>query len=154
MYVYIHEMSIHIYLPCFVFRRFETADIPATDEGMSEWLINLYQEKDELVDHYIKHKRFPDHVKKVNLPRRYWPDLIVFMWISLLGVPAFFTALYLAWMGAWLTLSVIVVAVFVADRLFQYLANETNTKKSSSEYGRKQLRTDPSNTQSEEKKEQ
>ena len=27
------------------FRRFETAEIPADDEGMSEWLINLYQEK-------------------------------------------------------------------------------------------------------------
>jgi lysophosphatidic acid acyltransferase/lysophosphatidylinositol acyltransferase len=116
-------------------RRFPTADIPETDEGISEWLINLYKEKDDLVDHHIKHKRFPDSVQKVTLPRSYWPDLIVGLWICLLGVPAVLTAFYLAWVGAWLTLGLILAAVFVADQLFQYIANETDTKKSGSTYG-------------------
>ena len=49
----------------------------------------------------------------MDLPLNYWPDVIVGLWICLLGVPAFFTALYLTFMGAWLTLAVIIVAVFV-----------------------------------------
>lgn len=116
-------------------RRFATADIPDSEEGMADWLIHLYQEKDELVDHHIKYKKFPDSLVRAQLPRSYWPDVIVFMWICLLAVPAFFTALYLAWVGAWLTLGIILLAVLVADQLFQYIANETNTKKSGSTYG-------------------
>lgn len=70
--------------------------------------------QDEIVDYYMKHHKFPDPVVKVNFPRHYWPDVVVFIWISLLGVPAFLAALYLAWAGAWITLGIIVIAVFVS----------------------------------------
>ena len=56
------------------------------------------------------------------MPPSYWPDLIVLMWVCLLGVPAVFTALYLAWVGAWLTLGVILAAVFVGEIKSLWLA--------------------------------
>jgi hypothetical protein len=70
------------------------------------------------VDYHIKHERFPERMKKVIYPTSCLPDLIVLMWVCLLGVPAVFTALYLAWVGAWLTLGVILAAVFVGMQLF------------------------------------
>ena len=71
--------------------------------------------QDELVDYRIKHGRFPDNMRRITLPSSYWPDLIVLMWVCLLGIPALLAALYLAWVGAWLTLGVILVAVFVGE---------------------------------------
>ena len=73
--------------------------------------------QDDLVDYHIKNERFPGRVKKVDLPTTYLPDIIVLMWVCLLGVPAVFTALYLAWVGAWLTLGVILAAIFVGMQL-------------------------------------
>ena len=69
--------------------------------------------QDDLVDYNLQHKKFPDSFTKAVFPRNYWSDIIVAVWICLLGVPAFLAALYLAWMGAWLTLGVIVIAIFV-----------------------------------------
>ena len=74
--------------------------------------------QDDLVDYHIKHERFPERMKKVIYPTSCLPDLIVLMWVCLLGVPAVFTALYLAWVGAWLTLGVILATVFVGMQLF------------------------------------
>ena len=80
--------------------------------------IHTHTHQDELVDHHVKHKKFPEPLHKIILSRSYVLDLIVFVWISLLGIPAFFTALYLAWVGAWLTLGVIVTAIFVGEFIY------------------------------------
>ena len=69
--------------------------------------------QDDIVEYHINHKKFPDEYRKQSLPRRYWSNIIVTIWIGFLGVPAFFAALYLAWTGAWLTLGLIVTAVLV-----------------------------------------
>ena len=67
------------------------------------------------MEYYTKHRKFPDSMRKVTLPRSYWPDVIVLVWVCLLGVPAACTALYLAWVGAWLTLGLILSIVFVGE---------------------------------------
>ena len=67
--------------------------------------------QDELVDYYMKHKKFPE--SEVKIGKRPWPDLVVAMWLCLLGVPALLTALYLAWVGKWFILALIVTAVIL-----------------------------------------
>ena len=118
-------------------------DLPTdNEEALGEWLVQLFKEKvcafvwpmglppllpylplslplslppslpqDELVDYHMKHKAFPG--ERVRLPQRVWPDVIIFLWVSLLGVPAFFATLYLFWIGAWFTIGLIVISVIL-----------------------------------------
>ena len=67
--------------------------------------------QDELVEYYNKYKKFPE--KEVNIRKRPWPDMVVAMWICFLGLPALFTAVYLAWVGKWFVLTLIVTAVIL-----------------------------------------
>ena len=73
-------------------------------------VLNLFVQ-DELVEYYTKHKRFPE--TEVKIEKRPWPDLVVATWICSLGIPALLIALYLAWVGKWLILAVIVAAVIL-----------------------------------------
>ena len=63
------------------------------------------------MEYYTKNKRFPE--TEVKIGKRPWPDLVVAIWICLLGIPALLTALYLAWVGKWLILTLIVAAVIL-----------------------------------------
>ena len=65
--------------------------------------------QDDLVEHYQKHGSFPE--KQVNMPKRPYTDLVVMMWLAMVGVPALLSGLYLAWVGNWLVLAIIVAAV-------------------------------------------
>lgn len=117
-------------------RRFPVKDIAAeTDKELSDWLMKLYQEKDELVDYHNKHKRFP--MEESHLPKRPWPELIVYTWLSLLGVPALLAAFYLLWTGSWFILGIIVLVFILAEQLFYFIARETETRKTASSYGLK-----------------
>ena len=69
--------------------------------------------QDEFVEYHLNHNTFPADV--VTLPKRLWPDLVVLFWLSLLGIPAFLTGLYLAWVGAWFTLALIILAVILGE---------------------------------------
>lgn len=41
-------------------RRFATKDIPTHDEkAFGDWLLLRWREKDDLIDHYLAHGRFP-----------------------------------------------------------------------------------------------
>jgi len=123
--------------PCSVdvlVRRFPVSEIPTeSDEVLADWLIKLFQKKDKLVEYHIKHDKFPED--EFKLPKRVLPDLVVLVWLLLLGVPVFLAGVYLAWVGAWFILLLIVLVVILADQLFQYIARETIVSKTSSEYG-------------------
>ena len=69
--------------------------------------------QDEFVEYHHNHNTFPADI--VTLPKRLWPDLVVLFWLSLLGIPAFLTGLYLAWVGAWFTLALIILAVILGE---------------------------------------
>ncbi|XP_064405458.1 1-acyl-sn-glycerol-3-phosphate acyltransferase gamma-like [Halichondria panicea] len=136
-------------------RRYPITDIDtSSEEAMSQWLINLFKDKDDLVEHYQKHGSFPE--KQVNMPKRPYTDLVVMMWLAMVGVPALLSGLYLAWVGNWLVLAIIVAAVVLADRLFQMIAHQTDTAKSSSSYGlsSKKKSTQEATPTQEDKKEQ
>ena len=68
-----------------------------------------------MVEYYSQHKRFPE--KEVKVGKRPWPDMVVAMWLCLLGLPALLIALYLAWVGKWFILTLIVAAVILGKLL-------------------------------------
>ncbi len=69
-------------------RRFETKDLPLKDEQkMTEFLHNLYKEKDDLKDNYLKTGTFtPTAVKHVIPPRKY-SALLTLTLNALISVP-------------------------------------------------------------------
>jgi len=42
-------------------RRFPAHEIPQEKEALIKWCYQLYQEKDELLEHFKKHNHFPNH---------------------------------------------------------------------------------------------
>jgi hypothetical protein len=40
-------------------RRFATKDIPTDEKEFSDWLLKRWREKDDLIEHFIQHGRFP-----------------------------------------------------------------------------------------------
>lgn len=65
--------------------------------------------QDDLVEYHNQHKRFP--LPEVNLPKRIWADVIVTMWVCLCSIPVFLMTLYLAWIGYWIMLVLIIGAL-------------------------------------------
>lgn len=62
-----------------------------------------------MIEYHTKHKRFPGPA--FNLARRPWANIIVLMWICLCSIPLFLLTLYLAWVGEWLVMGIIVSAI-------------------------------------------
>lgn len=71
----------------------------------------LLHTQDRQVDYHKKHKTF--QAEEAEIPERIWPDVVVSFWLLFIGVPAFLTALYLAWIGSWFILCLIVIAVIL-----------------------------------------
>lgn len=49
---YVHKINVHV-------RRFPVESIPLQEPEIKEWVWKLFQEKDELLEYFIKHKSFP-----------------------------------------------------------------------------------------------
>jgi hypothetical protein len=52
------EIHLHI-------RRYPISEVPTEEEKLKEWIFQCWKEKDELVDHFKQHQRFPSS-KEVN----------------------------------------------------------------------------------------
>ena len=50
---YVHSVNLHI-------RRFPIGDMPEDEQALTAWLINCFEEKDVLLDHYYRQGVFPD----------------------------------------------------------------------------------------------
>ena len=61
----------------------------------------------------MKNGRFEAPLANIN--KRIWPDVVVFVWLAFLGVPALLTTLYLAWVGAWFILGLIMASVILGE---------------------------------------
>ena len=61
----------------------------------------------------MKHGRFPE--EEVKVTKRPWTDVVVLVWLAMVGAPALLSGLYLAWIGNWLVLGIIVSAVILGE---------------------------------------
>jgi hypothetical protein len=56
------EVHLHI-------RRYPISTIPLNDdEKLKDWIFQCWKEKDELLDHFKQHQRFPDSKQVATLP--------------------------------------------------------------------------------------
>jgi lysophosphatidic acid acyltransferase/lysophosphatidylinositol acyltransferase len=82
-------------------RRIPVSDIPLeSEEVTSAWMINLFKEKDDLIDYHCQHGRFPGTM--MDHPPRLYPTVIMTLWTTL-----FFTLLL------WYVYSLVIAGEFV-----------------------------------------
>ncbi|KFM80796.1 1-acyl-sn-glycerol-3-phosphate acyltransferase delta, partial [Stegodyphus mimosarum] len=84
-------------------KRIPMSEIPTdSDEATTKWLHQLYQEKDKLMDDYLKTNKFPG--KCIRLQRSYYSLAHSLLWICLVGVPVIYLIFRLLTMGSmWVT---------------------------------------------------
>ncbi len=79
--------------------------------------------QDEAIDYYMKNGAFPE--EEVSVPKRPYTDIVVLSWLAMVGAPVVLSVLYLAWVGNWIVLGIIVGAV-VLGRPHPYTPTLTN----------------------------
>ena len=82
----------------FFIRRFPISEIPKDTKGSSNWIHELYLEKDEIYDYFARHDTFEGNgLPRVEVPQNYYDLLIELGWIIIIGAPSitfFFQFLY------------------------------------------------------------
>lgn len=118
-------------------REFQLKDIPTSDEGSSEWLMNLFQEKDKLKDSFLETGCFselsgmPKHEPIIKQSRP-WSRILAVILNCVVNIPM----LYILLTGGIYTRLVIMALLGLAFVAQHKLVNLTKISKSSS-YGAK-----------------
>jgi lysophosphatidic acid acyltransferase/lysophosphatidylinositol acyltransferase len=108
-------------------RRVELNEVPTdTEQESSDWLIKLYQEKDEIYEYYQKNRTFPTkYGVECPVPQRPWAKVVVVTWCLILGIPFLLFSVHLVLTGAWWTLAFIVLGIVAVNLLFELLVWQT-----------------------------
>lgn len=69
--------------------------------------------KDNLIDYYNEHGKFPPQYPKANLPSRPWPKMIVSFWIMLLTFPMAAGFIYMLVFGSWTVVLTVGVVLLI-----------------------------------------
>ena len=65
--------------------------IPLETEECSNWVHQLYREKDEIYDYFVNHGTFEGRgLPRTEIPRNYYDLIIELFWMSVIGVPTLF----------------------------------------------------------------
>jgi len=126
-----HQTSAHMYI-----RRFRLEDIPKDDEGSSQWLSNLYAEKDELLDSFhttgkFSHPTLPSFPAACK-PARPWSLALSISVNTCVLIPLFWAV----YSGGWVALVVAGNGVGFAMAGIKYFIGITQISHSSA-YGHK-----------------
>ena len=93
-------------------RRIPISEIPTDTEASGRWVHELYREKDQIFDYFIKHGTFVGNgLPRVEIPRNYSDLFILLGWVMIIGIPSiiyFFQFLWTSSLQAQLILAVII----------------------------------------------
>lgn len=115
------------------FRRVPIDNVPTdSDEECTKFLYDLYVEKDNEMDEYLKTGKFPGTVRE--LPVRIWPLLVLCFWSLLAAVPCLYAFYAVLTSGS--TTTVVAFSTFIALLLsiLHWMVGLSEIKKSST-YG-------------------
>ncbi|UJR37543.1 hypothetical protein I4U23_030245 [Adineta vaga] len=96
-------------------RRIPISDIPQDTEQCSNWVHELYQEKDKIYDYFIKHDTFEGQgVPRVELKRNYYDLIVELSWMLIIGLPSLFYLLKFFFTSSLLAQFIIIILIFIA----------------------------------------
>ena len=97
-------------------RRIPVSDIPQDTDGCNEWVHQLYREKDEIYDYFVKHDTFEGRgPPRVELPRNTSDLFIELGWMALIGIPSFFYVLKFLWTSSFLAQIIFASVIFLGE---------------------------------------
>ncbi|CAF1565372.1 unnamed protein product [Rotaria sp. Silwood1] len=70
-------------------RRFPISDIPTDTEGSSNWIHELYRQKDKIYDYFVQHGTFEGNgLPRTEISYNYYDLLIELGWMIIIGIPS------------------------------------------------------------------
>lgn len=114
-------------------RRYEVKDLPDSEEELSEWLRNLFKEKDDVVEKFYQTKELdrPGYL----IPKRYNDLVMHIFWIIVTLVPLLFYLVNVLFYGSLLHKAVIVLVFVLVNVLAKFMIGFTQLEKGSA-YGK------------------
>jgi hypothetical protein len=93
-------------------RRISISEIPKDTEGCSNWVHELYREKDKAYDYFVRHGTFEGNgLPRVEIPRNYYDLLIELGWMLIIGVPSIIYLFKFFWTSSLLAQFIIVILI-------------------------------------------
>ncbi|KAI6659739.1 1-acyl-sn-glycerol-3-phosphate acyltransferase gamma [Oopsacas minuta] len=107
-------------------------DIPLEEKAFSEWLYQLFREKDELMEYHLKHGCFPG--MHLQADQGYWRSKLALFWSLVSTLPILSLLYCLISSEQWIIVAFLIGLVPIASWMFKQLIHLTESKHGSS-YG-------------------
>ncbi|KAK9512620.1 hypothetical protein O3M35_001004 [Rhynocoris fuscipes] len=123
-----------------IFERIPLDEVPEDEEAAGQWLRELYNKKDRMMDSFLKTGDFfatsgVPRVEGVRLPRRYYSLVNMILWAVVTLIPMVYYLTILLTSGSTLYISISLVIISVFFLLLYKLIEQTKIDKGSS-YGK------------------
>jgi len=113
-------------------RRIPICEIPTDTEACSQWVYQLYREKDEIYDYFVKHGTFEGNgLPKIEVSRNYYDFLIVLGWIIIIGIPSIIYFLKFFLTSSYLAQLILVIIICIATIVVRAMISVTETERGS-----------------------
>lgn len=98
-------------------RSFPISDIPTDNESSSNWVHELYHEKDQIYDYFVQHGTFEGNgLPRVEIAYNYYDLLIELGWIIIIGIPSIIYLFQFLWTGSFLAKLIFVIVVCIGKK--------------------------------------
>ncbi|KAH7430170.1 hypothetical protein KP509_09G086800 [Ceratopteris richardii] len=121
-------------------RRVMTSDLPATEDGLSQWCKDAFVLKDDLLDKHREQNTFGEELYQ-PIPRPLKPLLVVVGWSAMLVfvsgklmTPLFSTWTGIAWVTGGLGTIFFLMQIFIMSTQSERSSNLANTRRSTSSF--------------------
>lgn len=106
-------------------RRVPITDIPYENESKcAEWLQQLFQEKDRIYDHFVKHDDFQGlGLPEVRVARNYSDLLMVLFWHAIIGIPSLIWFIQFILSSSLLAKILVFVVILIIYVILQQMIN-------------------------------
>ncbi|CAF3249312.1 unnamed protein product [Rotaria socialis] len=113
-------------------RRIPISEIPTDTEGSSNWVHELYREKDKIYDYFAQHGTFEGNgLPRLETSRNYYDLLIELGWIMIIGIPSIIYFFQFLWTSSILAKFIFVIIISIATVIGRTMIAITETERGS-----------------------
>jgi lysophosphatidic acid acyltransferase/lysophosphatidylinositol acyltransferase len=116
-------------------RRIPISEIPKDTEGCSNWVHDLYAQKDQIYDYFARHDTFEGSgLQRLEVPWNYYDLLIEIGWILIIGVPSIIYLFKFLWTNSFIAQIIFLILISLATIGVRAMVAVTETERGS-DYG-------------------